>query len=140
MAKLDNLLELMKAQPVRPLPRLIAATSLSPGVPVVPSTSATVTLDLAARITAERKGGSSWQAIADRLNRDAVPTARGGSHWRIRTVQSATGYAGPSTRTRLPARTERRADALVLAWLRLRRPAPSIHSITSNESLLCANA
>jgi DNA invertase Pin-like site-specific DNA recombinase len=39
------------------------------------------------RVVAEREAGSTWQAIADRLNADQVPTARGGAGWRVATVQ-----------------------------------------------------
>ena len=39
------------------------------------------------RVVRERDAGSTWQAIADRLNHDGVPTQRGGSAWRVSTVQ-----------------------------------------------------
>jgi DNA invertase Pin-like site-specific DNA recombinase len=39
------------------------------------------------RVVREREGGSTWQAIADRLNEDGVPTQRGGAEWRVSTVQ-----------------------------------------------------
>ncbi|MGO9903472.1 MAG: hypothetical protein ACLP0J_28175 [Solirubrobacteraceae bacterium] len=39
-----------------------------------------------------RAGGDTLQAIADRLNDDAVPTVRGGSCWRPSSVQAAAGY------------------------------------------------
>ncbi|MGB8652865.1 MAG: recombinase family protein [Mycobacteriales bacterium] len=42
-----------------------------------------------ARIVRERAGGSTLQAIADGLNRDAVPTTRGGALWRVSTIRSA---------------------------------------------------
>jgi len=32
-------------------------------------------------------GRSTWQAIADRLNAEGVPTQRGGAGWRVSTVQ-----------------------------------------------------
>jgi DNA invertase Pin-like site-specific DNA recombinase len=51
--------------------------------------------DIAARIAAGRAAGLTWQAIADQLNRDAVPTVRGGSEWRVSSVQSAAGYIRP---------------------------------------------
>lgn len=43
-----------------------------------------VTLDGAVRdrIVTERQGGSTLQAIADGLNAESVPTARGGARWR----------------------------------------------------------
>ena len=37
---------------------------------------------IAARIRRERAGGATLRQIADRLNSDAIPTARGGSQWR----------------------------------------------------------
>ena len=37
------------------------------------------------RIARERVTGSTWQAIADGLNADSVPTAKGGQ-WRVSTV------------------------------------------------------
>lgn len=48
--------------------------------------------ELADRIAAMRAGGLSLQSIADRLNRERVPTLRGGSEWRKSSVQSAAGY------------------------------------------------
>jgi DNA invertase Pin-like site-specific DNA recombinase len=39
------------------------------------------------RVVGERDGGSTWQAIADRLNDEGVPTQRGGAAWRVSTVQ-----------------------------------------------------
>jgi DNA invertase Pin-like site-specific DNA recombinase len=39
------------------------------------------------RVVRERDSGSTWQAIADRLNADRVPTTRGGALWRVGTVQ-----------------------------------------------------
>jgi DNA invertase Pin-like site-specific DNA recombinase len=40
-------------------------------------------------ITTERDAGSTWQAIADRLNADSVPTGQGGSTWRPSSVRAA---------------------------------------------------
>ncbi len=51
--------------------------------------------DLAERITAMREAGHSLHAIADALNRQGVPTPRGGSAWRASSVQSALGYRRP---------------------------------------------
>ena len=51
--------------------------------------------DLAHRITLERQAGSTWQAIADRLNAERVPTIRDGALWRVSAVQSAAGYLRP---------------------------------------------
>ncbi|MGH3429976.1 MAG: recombinase family protein, partial [Mycobacteriales bacterium] len=42
-----------------------------------------------ARVVAERDAGSTWQAIADRLNADNIPTVRGAAGWRTSAVQSA---------------------------------------------------
>lgn len=39
------------------------------------------------RVVRERGAGSTWQAIANRLNEDGVPTQRGGGAWRVSTVQ-----------------------------------------------------
>jgi hypothetical protein len=38
------------------------------------------------------------QAIADELNRDGVPTLRGGAMWRPSSVQAALGYRRPGAR------------------------------------------
>ena len=37
--------------------------------------------DIRGRVAKERNEGRSFRAIADGLNRDAVPTARGGTQW-----------------------------------------------------------
>jgi DNA invertase Pin-like site-specific DNA recombinase len=47
-----------------------------------------------ARIVEERESGRSYRAIADGLNRDAVPTAQGGARWHASTVRSITVAAG----------------------------------------------
>jgi Tol biopolymer transport system component len=41
------------------------------------------------RIRVQRDNGSTWQAIADRLNAEGVPTTRGGNEWQVGTVQAA---------------------------------------------------
>jgi DNA invertase Pin-like site-specific DNA recombinase len=67
--------------------------------------------DLAERIAKERSAGATWQAIADRLNTEGVPTVRGGSQWRVSSVQSAAGYVRPPARkapSSLPAPPRRR--------------------------------
>ncbi len=51
--------------------------------------------ELAERITAMRERGNSLHAIAEALNREGVPTPRGGSVWRASSVQSALGYRRP---------------------------------------------
>jgi DNA invertase Pin-like site-specific DNA recombinase len=48
--------------------------------------------DIRKRIAAMRADGMTLQAIADVLNREGVPTPRGGSEWRPSSVQSAAGY------------------------------------------------
>jgi DNA invertase Pin-like site-specific DNA recombinase len=47
------------------------------------------------RIAAMRASGMTLQAIADTLNREGVPTLRGGQKWRPSSVQGATGYRRP---------------------------------------------
>ena len=82
------------------------------GRPYGRPTVAGVLPDVAARIAAERAAGSSWQAIADGLSRDEVPTVRGGSIWRVSSVQSAGGYRRPPAPRKviaLPEVTRRRA-------------------------------
>jgi DNA invertase Pin-like site-specific DNA recombinase len=59
------------------------------------------TAELHRRIAAMRADGMTLQAIADVLNREGVPTMRGGAKWRPSSVQSAAGYKRPK-RTRLP--------------------------------------
>ena len=47
--------------------------------------------DVAERIRAERASGMTLQAIADGLDQDGVPTARGGKHWYTSTVRAVVG-------------------------------------------------
>ena len=47
------------------------------------------------RIATMRASGMTLQAIADTLNREGVPTLRGGAKWRPSSVQAATGYKRP---------------------------------------------
>jgi DNA invertase Pin-like site-specific DNA recombinase len=47
------------------------------------------------RIAGMRAEGMTLQAIADQLNREGVPTQRGGSEWRPSSVQTAAGYKRP---------------------------------------------
>jgi DNA invertase Pin-like site-specific DNA recombinase len=56
--------------------------------------------DLAIRIRDARAGGAKWQAIADMLNHDGVPTVRGGTQWRVSSVQSAAGYVRPPSQAK----------------------------------------
>jgi hypothetical protein len=64
-----------------------------------------------------RAGGATYQAIADTLNTEQVPTLRGAPAWRVSSVQAATGYKRrPSTAPRadlpaLPKRRRARASA-----------------------------
>jgi DNA invertase Pin-like site-specific DNA recombinase len=44
------------------------------------------------RIAAMRAEGMTLQAIADVLNKEGVPTQRGGAKWRPSSVQTAAGY------------------------------------------------
>jgi DNA invertase Pin-like site-specific DNA recombinase len=52
--------------------------------------------DLAKRIRELRESGCSYQAIANLLNDEGVPTVRGGIEWRVSAVQSALGYKRPA--------------------------------------------
>lgn len=56
------------------------------------------------RIDRQRQRGWTLQRIADKLNTDEIPTARGGSEWRPSSVSSALGYRqrGRRQRTELP--------------------------------------
>lgn len=58
--------------------------------------------DLKARIATMRTGGLTYQAIADVLNDEGIPTLRGGATWRVSSVQSAAGYQRPPSRPRDP--------------------------------------
>ena len=71
--------------------------------------------DIALRIASERAGGATWQAIADGLNADGVPTVRGGTQWRVSSVQTAAGYRRPPSPPKRadlpePARRRRRSE------------------------------
>jgi DNA invertase Pin-like site-specific DNA recombinase len=58
--------------------------------------------ELKRRIVRMRAAGLTLQAIADALNEEGIPTARGGAKWRPSSVQSALGYKRPSrTRSRI---------------------------------------
>jgi DNA invertase Pin-like site-specific DNA recombinase len=48
------------------------------------------------RIVDMRASGMTLQAIADTLNREGVPTVRGGAEWRPSSVQAAAGYKRPN--------------------------------------------
>lgn len=67
--------------------------------------------ELAARIRVMRAEGMTLQAIADTLNAEGVPTARGGALWRPSSVTNAAGYRRRPARRRpveLPAVPRRR--------------------------------
>jgi hypothetical protein len=49
--------------------------------------------DIVARTAQERRSGMTFQAIADALNEEAVPTARGGSQWYPATVRAVVASA-----------------------------------------------
>ncbi len=66
--------------------------------------------ELCQRIAVMRSQGLTLQAIADALNADCIPTIRGGTHWRVSSVQSAAGYQRRRPRrkpTELPTLTRR---------------------------------
>ena len=56
--------------------------------------------ELDQHIARMRDGGMTLQAIADTLNAEGVPTLRGGATWRPSSVQRATGYRRPGSRSR----------------------------------------
>jgi peptidoglycan hydrolase-like protein with peptidoglycan-binding domain/DNA invertase Pin-like site-specific DNA recombinase len=56
--------------------------------------------ELRERIQTLRAQGMTLQAIADVLNREGVPTIRGGKQWRPSSVQTAVGYRRPIGGTR----------------------------------------
>lgn len=56
--------------------------------------------ELRERIQTLRAQGMTLQAIADVLNREGVPTVRGGKQWRPSSVQTAAGYRRPIGGTR----------------------------------------
>ena len=63
------------------------------------------------RLATMRASGMTLQAIADTLNREGVPTLRGGTKWRPSSVQAATGYKRPGRHAAEPAGAEREQDA-----------------------------
>lgn len=70
--------------------------------------------DLAKRIAAIRQAGSTWQAIANTLNAEGVPTVLGGTAWRVSSVQCAGGYVRPPARAKravLPEGKRRRRQS-----------------------------
>jgi DNA invertase Pin-like site-specific DNA recombinase len=67
--------------------------------------------ELRERIAAMRAANMTLQAIADRLNAEAVPTLRGGREWRPSSIQAALGYRRPAPRDHLPPLEHRRAES-----------------------------
>jgi DNA invertase Pin-like site-specific DNA recombinase len=51
--------------------------------------------ELKRRIVRMRDAGLTLQGIADELNKEGLPTARGGTKWRPSSVQAALGYKRP---------------------------------------------
>lgn len=72
-----------------------------------------VDADAADLIHELKAAGFSYRGICAELNRRGVPTARGGSEWRISAIQRTLGYQRPRRRksTRLPERAKRAAAA-----------------------------
>jgi hypothetical protein len=58
--------------------------------------------ELAGRIAARRADGWTYQAVADELNAEGVPTLRGGAEWRVSRVQAVTGDRRPPRKRRPP--------------------------------------
>jgi DNA invertase Pin-like site-specific DNA recombinase len=57
--------------------------------------------ELAEQIIALKESGLSLQHVCDRLNADAVPTARGASEWRKSAVQAILGYKRRPSRRKI---------------------------------------
>ncbi len=57
---------------------------------------------LASRIASMRESKMTYQAIADTLNAEGVPTLRGGAEWRVSSIQAAAGYRRPPAKRRHP--------------------------------------
>jgi DNA invertase Pin-like site-specific DNA recombinase len=56
----------------------------------------------------------TWQAIADTLNSEGIPTVRGGTTWRVSAVQAAAGYLRPPAKPKhivLPEGRRRRSGS-----------------------------
>ncbi len=73
--------------------------------------------ELSKRISTMRESGMTFQAVADKLNDEGVPTLRGGTTWRVSSVQAACGYRRPRPRRKasdLPT-IKRRRTARVAA-------------------------
>lgn len=59
--------------------------------------------ELAGRIRAMREAGMTYQAMADVLNADRVPTLRTAGEWTVSAVRGAAGYKRPKVRKRAAA-------------------------------------
>jgi len=84
--------------------------------PSLPISRPSVDGPLAAAIRELRDRGSTYQAIADALNAEQVPTLRGAARWRVSSVQSAAGYqrrASTTSRADLPALPRRRRSRAI---------------------------
>jgi DNA invertase Pin-like site-specific DNA recombinase len=57
---------------------------------------------LAGRIKKMRERGATYQAIADKLNAEGIPTLRGASQWTVSGVRGAAGYKPPRARRARP--------------------------------------
>ena len=80
----------------------------------LPISQPAVSGQVADRIAQLRATGMTYQAIADLLNEEKVPTLRGAAAWRVSSVQTAAGYKRPRARARssdLPAIPRRRRSA-----------------------------
>ena len=84
----------------------------------LPISRPSVTGPLANTIHALRQDGLTYQAIANTLNAEQVPTLRGAKQWRVSSVQSAAGYQRRATttpRADLPALPKRRRTRIAAA-------------------------
>ena len=77
------------------------------------------------RIVRMRAAGLTLQAIADELNEEGIPTARGGAKWRPSSVQAALGYKRPARRDPAGRNSDRKEKGDLRASRRTRRPRPS---------------
>jgi len=87
----------------------------------LPVSRPAVTGPLADAIRELRDRGTTYQAIADALNAEKVPTLRGAAAWRVSSVQSAAGYqrrASTTPRADLPALPRRRRSQTTAGTLR----------------------
>jgi DNA invertase Pin-like site-specific DNA recombinase len=57
--------------------------------------------EMAQRIRAMRAKGLTYQAIADALNAEQIPTVRSASKWTVSSVRGAAGYKAPKVRKKV---------------------------------------